>query len=51
MPYIQFTDKQKRQANEINLAEFLHAKGEPLVKSGQELRMERNHSVTVCGNE
>ena len=51
MPYIHFTDEQKRQANSVDLAEFLRFKGEPLTRSGRELRMERNHSVTVRGSE
>ena len=51
MPYIHFTEEQKRQANRVNLVEFLRFKGEPLTRSGRELRMERNHSVTVHGNE
>ena len=51
MPYIHFTEEQKRQANAVDLAEFLRYKGEPLTRSGRELRMERNHSVTVRGNE
>ena len=51
LPYIHFTDEQKRRANLVDLTEFLRHKGEPLIRSGQELRMERNHSVTVRGNE
>lgn len=51
MPYIHFTEEQKHQANRVNLVEFLRFKGEPLTRSGRELRMERNHSVTVHGNE
>ena len=51
MPYIYFTEEQKRQANAVDLVEFLRFKGEPLTRSGRELRMERNHSVTVRGNE
>ncbi len=51
MPYIHFTEEQKRHANMVDLAEFLRFKGEPLIRSGRELRMERNHSVTVHGNE
>ena len=51
MPYIHFTEEQKRQANAVDLVEFLRFKGEPLTRSGRELRMERNHSVTVRGNE
>ena len=51
MPYIHFTDEQKRQANTVNLVEFLRSKGEPLIRSGSEYRMSSNHSVTVGGNE
>ena len=51
MPYIHFTEEQKRQANAVDLVEFLRFKGEPLTRSGRELRMERNHSVTVRGSE
>ncbi len=51
MPYIHFTEEQKRQANMVNLAEFLRFRGEPLIRSGRELRMERNQSVTVRGSE
>ena len=51
MPYIHFTEDQKRQANMVDLAEFLRFKGEPLTRSGRELRLESNHSVTVRGNE
>ena len=51
MPYIHFTEEQTRQANAVDLVEFLRFKGEPLIRSGRELRMERNHSVTVHDNE
>ena len=51
MPYIHFTDEQKRQANTTDLVEFLRCKGEPLIRSGSEFRMSSNHSVTVGGNE
>jgi len=51
MPYIHFTDEQKRQANLVDLSEFLRRKGEPLIASGRELRMGSNHSVTIRGNE
>ncbi len=51
MPYIHFTDEQKLQANAVDLAEFLRSRGEPLLRSGHELRMGRNHSVTVRGSE
>lgn len=51
MPYIHFTDQQKRQANTVDLAEFLRFKGEPLIRSGRELRLGRDHSITIRGNE
>ena len=51
MPYIHFTDEQKRQANAADLVEFLRSKGEPLIRSGSEFRMSSNHSVTVGGSE
>ena len=51
MPYIHFTDEQKRQANAVDLVEFLRFKREPLIRSGSEYRMSSNHSVTVGGNE
>ena len=51
MPYIYFTDEQKRQANLVDLSEFLRRRGEPLIQSGRELRMGSNHSVTIQGNE
>lgn len=51
MPYIHFTEEQKRQANSVDLVEFLRFKGEPLIRSGPEFRMSSNHSVTVQGNE
>ncbi len=51
MPYIHFTEEQKRQANAVDLVEFLRFKGEPLIRSGPEFRMSNNHSVTVQGNE
>ena len=51
MPYIHFTDEQKRQANAVDLGEFLRFKGEPLIRSGRELRLGRDHSITVRGNE
>ena len=50
-PYIPFTEEQKRQANLVDLSEFLRRRGEPLITSGRELRMGSNHSVTVRGNE
>ncbi len=51
MPYIHFTEEQKRQANQVDLVEFLRYKGEPLIRSGPEFRLSSNHSVTIRGNE
>ena len=51
MPYIHFAEEQKRQANQVDLVEFLRCKGEPLIRSGPEYRLASNHSVTVRGNE
>lgn len=50
MPYIEFTEDQKRRANEIDLPEFLRGQGEQLVRSGSEYRLAVDHSVTVSGN-
>lgn len=51
MPYIHFTEEQKLQANQVDLAEFLRLKGETLIRSGPEFRLSSNHSVTIRGNE
>lgn len=51
MPYIHFTDDQKCQANSVDLAELLRCRGEKLLRSGPEFRLERDHSVTIRGNE
>ena len=51
MPYIPFTDEQKRIANSVDLAEFLRCRGERLLRSGPELRMESDHSITIRGNK
>ncbi len=50
MKYIHFTDEQKRQANSANLEDFLKLKGEKLIKSGREFRLESDKSITVRGN-
>ena len=50
MPYIHFAEEQKRQANQVDLVEFLRCKGEPLIRSGPEYRLASDHSVTVHGN-
>ena len=50
MTFVYFTEEQKRQANSVNLEDFLIRQGEKLLKSGRESRMESNHSVTIHGN-
>lgn len=50
MAFVYFTEEQKRQANSVNLEDFLIRQGEKLLKSGRESRMESNHSVTIHGN-
>ncbi len=51
IPYIQFTDDQKRRASEVDLERFLLRQGEKLLISGFEKRLASDHSVTICGNE
>ena len=51
MPYIHFTEEQKLRASEVDLVEFLRCQGEKLIRSGPEYRLDRDHSVTVRGNE
>ena len=51
MPYIHFTEEQKRRASEVDLVEFLRYQGEKLTRSGPEYRLTSDHSVTVRGNE
>ena len=49
--YIYFTDQQKRQANEVDLVEFLKRQSEKLIPSGREKRLSSDQSITVRGNE
>ncbi len=51
MPYIHFTDEQKRRANDVDLVEFLWRRGERLIPSGRDMRLESDHSVTVRGSQ
>lgn len=51
MPYIHFTDEQKRRANGVDLAEFLRRQGERLIPAGRDMRLESDHSVTVRGSQ
>ena len=48
--YGKYTEEQVRQANLVNLEVLLEQQGERLIRSGKEMRMESNHSVTVRGN-
>lgn len=49
--YVYFTDEQKRQANNVDLVDFLEKRGETLIRSGPEKRLASDRSVTVRGNE
>lgn len=49
--YVHFTDEQKRRANNVDLADFLERQGEKLIRSGRDMRLKSDHSVTVRGNE
>lgn len=48
--YGKYTEEQVRQANLVDLEVLLEQQGERLIRSGKEMRMERNHSITVRGN-
>ena len=50
MPYIYFTDQQKEQAAGVDLAAFLESQGEKLVRSGRDMRLTSDHSITIRGN-
>ena len=49
-PYINFSDEQKRRANEVDLEDFLSRQGEELLRSGREMRLASDHSITIRGN-
>lgn len=49
--YIHFTDAQKERANTVDLVELLRQRGENLLRSGREYRLENDHSITVRGSE
>lgn len=46
-----FTEEQKQRANRVDLVDFLVRQGEKLIPSGQDKRLQSNHSITVRGNE
>jgi len=49
--YIHFTEEQKLRAGSVDLEEFLRRRGERLIASGREKRLQSDHSITVRGNE
>lgn len=51
MPYIHFTKEQKERANSVDLVDFLRRRGEKLIPSGREKRLERDHSITIRGSQ
>ena len=51
IPYIHFTDDQKRRAGEVDLEQFLLRQGERLLPSGFERRLASDHSITIRGNQ
>jgi hypothetical protein len=50
IPYVHFTDEQKRRANSIDLADFLRAQGEEVTRAGRDWRWARHDSVTIQGS-
>lgn len=49
--FICFSDEQKRRANSVDLAVFLRRRGEKLLPSGRDKRLDSDHSITVRGNQ
>lgn len=49
--FIYFSDDQKLRANSVDLVEFLRRRGEKLIRSGREYRLDSDRSVTVRGDE
>ncbi|WP_455529765.1 DUF3991 domain-containing protein [Ruminococcus sp.] len=56
MPYIPFTEEQKQQANNTELADFLQMRGEKLERAGREYKLiytdggGKHDSITLSGN-
>ena len=56
MPYIPFTEEQKQQANNTELADFLQLRGEKLERAGREYKLiytdggGKHDSITLSGN-
>ena len=57
MPYILFTDEQKQLANSVDLAEYLHVRGEKLERAGIEHKLiyydssGKHDSITIRGSK
>ena len=51
MSYIPFTEEQKRQADAVDLEDFLLRHGERLLPSGRDKRLASDHSVTIRGSQ
>lgn len=50
MEYVPLTDEQKKEANSVDLVEFLEKHGEHLIRSGRDMRLKSDPSITVRGN-
>ena len=48
--YVYFTEEEKYKANEIDLIDFLQSRGEKLLRSGREKRLDSDRSITIRGN-
>lgn len=48
--YIYFTEEQKQRANAVDLEDFLARRGEKLLRSGRDKRLDTDHSITIRGN-
>lgn len=48
--YIEFSEEQKKAANQIDLVDFLRRQDEQVERSGREFRWIKNTSVTIRGN-
>ena len=49
-PYVHYTEDQKARAAQTDLEEFLCRRGEKLLRSGRESRLDADHSVTIRGS-
>ena len=49
--YVYYSEEQKLRADDVDLEDFLRQQGETLIRSGRDLRLKSDHSVTIRGNE